>query len=864
MENKTKKTKEDYDVSILDLFDESMRDETASGDWKMECPDCGLQGGRTRGFKLFPDDNRAYCHSSGKNFTLLEAYALKKGFIKCLDGRESGEKKKVLGGELYTLSLDEFKLEYGTDIYNKLIAQLNIRSSIEIPGNNRLISDFCDDIGDVYKSRNVLFFRSESRSIIEIGRIKKINKDGIKYIENGFVPVSGARLITLAEMFIKPWTTIFMKNGNTMHVDKSMNKSMTVTALESPNFQNKLPVISRIFDFQIPIIYKDKLTFPKKGYDIRFGSWLPYNAPEIVEDMYNLRDAKVLIEKIFEEFCFLTEKDRIHAIAGFITPFLRGLFPKFSTRAPVFGYMANRERAGKDYCAGITGILYEGVATEEPPISTGEQHHNSNDEIRKKIMGCMIQGKKRFHSSNNKGLLNNSVLESVTTAETYSDRILGKSEIITFPNEIDYSFSGNIGMKLTPDLANRSRVINLHLVCEDANSREFKNPNLHGWILENRGSIISALFTLVKNWFENGCPKGSIPFTSFPVWADICGGIMEAAGYDNPCKLDKSAMISLDSESEEMKQLYEICYAKRPGEWLSKKEIKDLIEDEDIMNYFDFDSKADQTKFALKIDKFTDRELSKILMMSDHAKRANRRKYKFVDFNQEMSQLSQNESKTEIDDGNVGNVQPGVEKHTKDQVYKEGDNKVDEKGQKVVTLVTFGNVSPTPNESLKKITADKDKVTKRYQRYHKPSLYKLSQNLSKINPQLVAKNELNVTNPEGRNPTKPYQPINSIDDLTQRYKDRIKEMNTPKKDDKPKTDREVQFWDPACEETKSIVAKCSKQEVIDWITNNPGVSFEKLDEALDLGWGRWIVELTAEDLIDEVNDGWKMKNGNNN
>jgi len=35
--------------------------------------------------------------------------------------------------------------------------------------------------------------------------------------------------------------------------------------------------------------------------------------------------------------------------------------------------------------------------------------------------------------------MNNSVLESVTTAERYSDRLLGKNESVTFDNELDFS-----------------------------------------------------------------------------------------------------------------------------------------------------------------------------------------------------------------------------------------------------------------------------------------------------------------------------------------------------------------------------------------------------------------------------------------
>jgi hypothetical protein len=807
------KDKKEYQVNILDLF-KGEYTETSSA-CKMMCPSCLLQGNRTEGFILFPESNTAYCHSSGKHFKMLEAYALRKKIIRCLDGRESGDNNtKILGGELFTLTLNEFKNEYGTDMYNKLIADLNIRKSIELPGNNRYVSDFADEMGDIYKTRNVLFFRGESRDIVEVGRYRKIDQEGKEYYEKGFMNVNGNRFITLAEMFVKPWTMIFTKSGTSMIVNKSMSSSHATVTLESPNFQDKLPVLTRIFDIQIPIIDKKtkRLTFPKKGYDKRFGSWLPYNAPQIKEGMYSLEDAKGIINRIFEEFCFATDKDRTYAIAGFMTPFLRGLFPTFSTRTPVFIYMANRERAGKDFCAGCTGILYEGSNVEEPAISNDEKG-SSNEEIRKKITACLIQGKKRFHSSNNKGLLNNSIFEGVTTAETWNDRLLGKSMNVTFSNEMDYSLSGNVGIRLTPDLSNRSRIINLHLVEEDANARVFNNADLHGWILNNRMEIISALYTIVKNWVDKGMPNGSVPFTSFPHWAKICGGIMEAAGYDNPCCKDTSAIISLDIETEDMKHLFEICFDKRPNEWLEKKDIQAIIENEGIMTYLDYSKPGDKIKFGLKIDKYVNRILSGILMTPDSlASRANRRKYKFSS-NLPKSIWSNNDLKPENSngiDGIVGIVQPVVRPIT------------------IVKVLTIGETIPTL-----------------------PTV-----------PTFYPKNEKNDENSKCSTqisiiPKCSTQISKSLEEYSKMGKEFVKsEIESKLK--KPKTDRELQFWESP--ETSDMVEECTKEQALEWVKNNPGIDFKKMYKILGRGSFRYLYELMEEGLIKRLYDGWEENN----
>jgi hypothetical protein len=821
--NPFKKDKE-KEINILDLF-KGEYTETSSGACKMECPDCLLQGGRTLGFMLFPDTNSAYCHSSGKHFTMLEAYALKKKIIRCLDGRETGEgiNRKILGGELFTLTLDEFKNEFGTDMYNKLNSDLNIRKSIELPGNNKLQSTFCDELGDVYKSRNILFFRGESRDVVEIGRIKKVNSKNEQYTETGFISMNNNRFVTLVEMFISPWTTIFTKSGQAMTVGKSMNGATASIVLSSPNFQNKIPLIVRIFGIQIPIIYDGELTFPKKGYDVRFGSWLPYNAPQIKEDELTVEQAKLIIDKIFEEFCFASEKDRTHAIAGFITPFMRGLFPKFCTRTPVFAYMANRERAGKDYCAGITGIVYEGTRTEEPPISNDEKN-SSNDEIRKKIMACMMQGKKRFHSSNNKGLINNAVFESVTTSETWSDRILGKTQVVEFDNEIDYTISANAGTKLTPDLANRSRVINLHLVQEDANARTFKNPNLHEWVKDNRTLIVSALYTLVKNWFNNGSPPGSEPFTSFPHWAKIVGGIMEAAGYDSPCKSDKSALISLDGETQEMKQLFEACFDKAPNTSLSKDDIKEIIKNEDIMQYFDFTNKSDQTKFGMRIDRFSNRMLSEITMTCENLEqRASRRRFIFT-----------KKIDDKIDgDGKVGNVtseglKPQDLLKSQDLLIKNEKTKPQDllkssklliKDEKIWQHGHLLQPLPNPPQSLIEEYSDTSNVAK---------------------PCHVAKSDIMLKNET------------SLQQFSENFNKSVAKKETKIKE---KTDRELQFFEsPECSD---IVEQCTKEQTLEWIKNNPGKSFETFYNELGIGSFKHVDNLVSTGLVKPLGDGWE-------
>jgi len=538
---------------------------------------------------------------------------------------------------------------------------------IKISESGKLISMVAEEIADIYSNNEVLFYKQEIKEVVEVRKIKH-DSDDKSFM--GFSIIKSKRFITLSEKYFVPYVTEALLDKNNEKYFKDTPKSLTTgradIVLASPQFQDALPIIKRIFPVQLPIMHDGKLTFPKGDYDMRFNSWLPKDSPIISNINMPLKKAKQIIATLFKEFCFENKQDFTNAVSALLTPFLQGLYKTgFNTRTPVYCYEANRERSGKDYLAGVTGILYEGCALEEPPISSGERGASgSNDELRKKITSALIAGRRRLHFSNNKGHLNNSVFESVTTATKYSDRLLGKNENVTLDNELCFSFSGNIGITLTPDLTNRTIFVSLFLDIEDANQRKFENPNLHGWVMENRNVILSALYSLVRNWDNKGMPSGSIPFASYPEWARVCGGIMESAGYNSPCvKGEQHIGISIDRDTDEMKELFELCYNTSPNIWIKKADMQSFIcmPGETLMSYMDWTEHSSQIKFGKKINKFVGRILSGIrLIVKDKKIRPARWEYKFEKKDVTLPKKAQHYQDLRVD-GSVGSVMDSPE-----------------------------------------------------------------------------------------------------------------------------------------------------------------------------------------------------------
>lgn len=405
------------------------------------------------------------------------------------------------------------------------------------------------------------------------------------------------------------------------------------TLLESDQLKSRLPRLERIFDVPLPLIDPEngELTVPRPGYDARFQSYLVEGAPEIRE--MGLAEAKGVVKKLIQDFCFRGEQDVVHAIAALLTPMCRGLYDRWTSRTPVFFFLGNRPRTGKDYLAGCVSILYEGRTNEDPPLDRDQA------ELRKKLTAAMISGRRRMHFSNCDGVLKNPVLEQVVTNERWSDRVLGGNNEVSIPNEMEFSLSGNTGVLYTPDFSARSRFINLHFAHEYENKRTFTEPDLHGWLLRNRAEVLSALWTFVREWNRKGRPAGTTPLTSFPSWASIVGGIMKACDLGDPCLPHVMEMnTGGDNETRDMKRLYGIAYDTFPEKWVVKHAVRKLVVDnhesedaEPLFSYLDIGDHSGKVRFGRILDKFVGREFDGIQMLEDgNTERNDRRKLKYT------------------------------------------------------------------------------------------------------------------------------------------------------------------------------------------------------------------------------------------
>ncbi len=357
-------------------------------------------------------------------------------------------------------------------------------------------------------------------------------------------------------------------------VVQSMGKDTTAGLLDSPQFKECLPRIRRILDVPIPIYTGGRLEMVQPGYNQRLQTFCRADVASI--EPLALEESKAVLNELLEGFCFVNNLSRSLAVARLLTPMCRSLMG-WSARTPLWAFEANRPRAGKDYLAGCCGMLYGGRANEDAPLD------RDSSETKKRIMAALQSGRRFMHFANTSGDIHNDVFEQAVTAKTISGRLLGGNDAasdLTLPNELEFSVSGNTGFSFTEDFALRCRRISLAFFEEDANARTFLKPDLHGWVRENRARVLGALAGLIWEWDRQGRPPGPTPFTSFPEWARVVGGILVSCGLGDPCLPQNDGTFTKDTVTDDMTGLFRLALDTYGDDWISKRDLRGLISPE--------------------------------------------------------------------------------------------------------------------------------------------------------------------------------------------------------------------------------------------------------------------------------------------
>ena len=477
------------------------------------------------------------------------------------------------------------------------------RAQLVLPGRGKPVGQFARRLGkEMAKCKQLFRFGSK---VVEI-----ICEEGGDPSGCSFSTIQPKEFVTAIEGCVEVGHVHKDEAVDEIFIAESIQESTARVVLSSRDFQNELPVIRRVLNVPIPMLDDaGELVTPSRRYDSRFQTWLHPEAPEI--ETMPLADALALLDDLLSGpknggFWWRDEEAKTLALARLLTPYCKGLI-KFK-RSPLWLFNGNRPGTGKDTCAGLALVLYTGRAVSGAPISK-----DNEEEMRKRITTTILSGSPFLHFANVKGEISNGPLEAATdNSGVWEDRKLGSNTEVKLPNELDVSLSSN-GATWSEDFQRRARVIELHCGLEDLSGHQYRHADMFELVSENRSKILSALHALVVHWDQQGRPNGHTPFSSFPQWGAVVGGIFASCGLPDPCQPQLQGIASGDHATQAMGEFFGLVSehfgSKDVRKEVFQKFIKENAAVHELFDRLDFNTPGGLASFAKLLLKYNDREL---------------------------------------------------------------------------------------------------------------------------------------------------------------------------------------------------------------------------------------------------------------
>jgi putative DNA primase/helicase len=288
------------------------------------------------------------------------------------------------------------------------------------------------------------------------------------------------------------------------------------------------PVLDRIT--RMPVFAPDGRLRLEPGYDMASQT---YYAPEPGLVIPPVPEApteddlsaalRLILEELLCDFPFTGDADRANALALMIQPAARELI---SGPTPLFAIDKPGPGTGASLFAHVIGYVITG---EGPGNLTAPE---DEAEMRRTIFATLLPGPEIIVIDNVRHALESASLSSALTSDYCTDRVVGTSERPRVQNRATWIVTGN-NLRFSNEVSRRTIHIQMDARMEQPWKRpetDFKHPDLRGWVVENRASLVWAVLTLVQNWIAHGRPKGRTRLGSFEPWSETIGGILECAG----------------------------------------------------------------------------------------------------------------------------------------------------------------------------------------------------------------------------------------------------------------------------------------------------------------------------------------------
>ena len=331
-----------------------------------------------------------------------------------------------------------------------------------------------------------------------------------------------------------------------------------------------------------PILRPDGSIFDAPGYDAKSRLYyrpVPgFRHPEIPTDpgKDEVRAALDLVNEAIGEFPYADKSSAANTLGLLVTLLIRQAIPG---PAPLALIDAPQAGTGKTLLAEIVAMIGTGRAGEMLGAP------RDDEEWRKQITSKLSAGGTLIVVDNVENALYAPSLARALTSRTWTDRVLGRSEMVTVSQRATWIATGN-NISLRGDLPRRCYWIRLDAKESRPWKREqFKHPDLTSWVEKSRGELVGAVLTIARGWYAAGKPKAKdVPrLGSFEAWAEIVGGILAFAGIEGFLGNLEELYSKADEGNAEWEAFLEEWWRQRGEDPIAVKDLAKLIEDEKLL-----------------------------------------------------------------------------------------------------------------------------------------------------------------------------------------------------------------------------------------------------------------------------------------
>jgi hypothetical protein len=219
----------------------------------------------------------------------------------------------------------------------------------------------------------------------------------------------------------------------------------------------------------------------------------------IIKDV-EVEEAVQHLKHIFRDFYFETQADEARAYAALITPALQfGGMVKGA--CPIIVLRAKVSQTGKNYFVKLLGYVY---GCYSPAIATNKDK-NGVGSFEENLSRAYETGKPFMSLENVRGIIDCQALESSTTEGVMLCRVPYKAPFYVDVSRVVKMITSN-GLVMTPDLANRSVVVNLRKE-ETEWWRSSKGTRMDDYVRGRTSFFLGCIHAVVRAWVDAGKPR---------------------------------------------------------------------------------------------------------------------------------------------------------------------------------------------------------------------------------------------------------------------------------------------------------------------------------------------------------------------